>query len=78
MRIIELEKLFQSEDTLDQAIQECKEAIMKNKSNHQLYISLASLYIGIGDREKARETILQILQINPYLKLEVEGFLKTI
>jgi len=61
-----------------EAIECYKKAIEINPNRVDLYTGVAAIYKEIGDKEKAREFALKILEINPEMKEAVEAFLGTL
>lgn len=53
-------------------------AIELNPTDSQLWASLAASYANLGQYEKARESAMRVIEINPDLRPKVEEFLKSL
>jgi tetratricopeptide (TPR) repeat protein len=84
--ISRLADFYLKEDDLESLNQLYQEAInqynrvidITDTSNPQLYVSLATLYAKIGEKEKAKETVQIISKIAPHLKSAVQKMLEAI
>jgi len=53
-------------------------AIVEQPGNPQFYASLAAAYAKAGDYNKARETALKAVEIDPKFKEEAEKFINSL
>jgi len=55
-----------------------QEAIELNPGNTKILMNLALVYVNMGQLDKAKETIHKIIELDPSLAPELEGFLKSL
>jgi len=56
---------------IDEAIEVLKRGVIRNPDFLGIRLTLAGLYVEIGDREKARIEVEEVLRISPYFSLKV-------
>ncbi len=55
-----------------------QELIKNELADFQTYANLATTYAKLGEKDKARDTAVKVLQLNPSAKADVDLFLKTL